>query len=39
MPVVQVIQKDALTRLWLKQLLLEPEFLTTLEADVHCTNP
>lgn len=34
-PVVQVIQKDAFTRLGLKQLLLEPEFLATLEADVH----
>lgn len=34
-PVVQVIQKDAFTRLGLKQFLLEPEFLATLEADVH----
>lgn len=34
-PVVQVIQKDAFERLNLKALLLEPEFLATLEADVH----
>lgn len=34
-PVVQVIQKDAFERLNLKSLLLEPEFLATLEADVH----
>lgn len=34
-PVVQVIQKDAFERLKLKSLLLEPEFLATLEADVH----
>lgn len=34
-PVVQVIQKDALERLNLKSLMLEPEFLSTLEADVH----
>jgi hypothetical protein len=33
--VVQVIQKDALERLGLKQMLLEPEFLAALEADVH----
>lgn len=33
--VVQVIQKDAFERLGLKQMLLEPEFLTALEADVH----
>lgn len=33
--VVQVIQKDAFERLNLKALLLEPEFLETLEADVH----
>jgi hypothetical protein len=32
---VQVIQKDALERLNLKSLLMEPEFLETLEADVH----
>jgi Mg-chelatase subunit ChlD len=34
-PVVQVIQKDAFERLNLKSLMLEPEFLATLEADVH----
>lgn len=33
--VVQVIQKDAFERLGLKQMLLEPELLATLEADVH----
>jgi Mg-chelatase subunit ChlD len=34
-PVVQVIQRDALERLNLKAMMLEPEFLATLEADVH----
>ena len=34
-PVVQVIQRDAFERLNLKALMLEPEFLSTLEADVH----
>jgi hypothetical protein len=34
-PVVQVIQKDAFERLGLKQMLLEPEFLAALKADVH----
>lgn len=34
-PVVQVVQKDAFERLNLKSLMLEPEFLSTLEADVH----
>ena len=34
-PVVQVIQKDAFSRLGLKQMLMEPEFLAALEADVH----
>lgn len=34
-PVVRVIQKDAFERLNLKALMLEPEFLETLEADVH----
>lgn len=34
-PVVQVIQRDAFERLDLKAMLLEPEFLETLEADVH----
>lgn len=33
--VVQVVQKDAFQRLGLKQMLLEPEFLQALEADVH----
>jgi Mg-chelatase subunit ChlD len=32
---VQIIQKDAFERLNLKALMLEPEFLSTLEADVH----
>jgi Mg-chelatase subunit ChlD len=32
---VQVIQKDAFERLNLKSLLMEPEFLETLEADVN----
>lgn len=34
-PVVQVIQKDAFERLGLKQMMLQPEFLESLEADVH----
>lgn len=34
-PVVQVIQKDAFERLNLKALMMEPEFLETLEPDVH----
>ena len=34
-PIVQIIQKDAFDRLNLKSLMLEPEFLATLEADVH----
>lgn len=34
-PVVQVIQRDAFERLNLKAMMLEPEFLSTLEADVH----
>ncbi len=33
--VVQVIQKDAFDRLGLKQMLLQPEFLESVEADVH----
>jgi Mg-chelatase subunit ChlD len=33
--VVQIIQRDAFERLNLKALMLEPEFLATLEADVH----
>lgn len=34
-PVVQVIQKDAFERLGLREMLLQPEFLAVLEADVH----
>lgn len=34
-PVVQLIQKDAMDRLGLEKLLLEPELLSTLEVDVH----
>lgn len=33
--VVQVMQKDAIDRLGLRQLLLEPEVLATVERDVH----
>jgi VWA domain containing CoxE-like protein len=33
--VVQVMQKDALDRLHLHQMLLEPETLETVEADIH----
>ncbi len=33
--IVQVMQRDALERLDLKRLLLEPELLETVEADVH----
>lgn len=33
--VVQVMQKDAIQRLGLKQLLLEPEILETIEPDIH----
>lgn len=33
-PVVQVIQKDAYERKGMRQLMMEPEFLATLEADV-----
>lgn len=33
--VVQVIQNDAFERLGLKEMLMEPEFLTAIEADVH----
>lgn len=33
--VVQVVQRDALERLGLRQMLLQPEFLATLDADVH----
>lgn len=34
-PVVQVMQKDALDRLNLQQMLLEPEMLESVEPDVH----
>ena len=34
-PVVQVIQRDAFERFGLKAMLMEPEFLATLEAHVH----
>ena len=34
-PVVQIIQKDAFERLGLQRMLLEPEFLQAMEADVH----
>ncbi|MFD7550267.1 VWA domain-containing protein [Streptomyces sp. NPDC059578] len=34
-PVVQVMQRDALDRLGLSALLLEPELLEAVEADVH----
>jgi hypothetical protein len=33
--VVQVMQRDALERLHIKQMLMEPELLATIEADVH----
>jgi Mg-chelatase subunit ChlD len=34
-PVVQLLQRDALDRLGLAQLLLEPELLAAIEPDVH----
>lgn len=34
-PVVQILQKDALERLDLKRMLLEPELLQAVEPDVH----
>jgi Mg-chelatase subunit ChlD len=34
-PVVQVMQRDAIDRLQLRQLLLEPEMLQAVEADLH----
>ena len=34
-PVVQVMQRDAIDRLRLRQLLLEPELLEAVEPDVH----
>jgi Mg-chelatase subunit ChlD len=33
--VVQVVQRDAFERLGLKEMLMEPEFLASIEADVH----
>ncbi len=34
-PVVQVMQRDAIERLQLRQLLLEPEMLESIEPDLH----
>jgi hypothetical protein len=34
-PVVQILQRDAVERLDLRQLLLEPELLQTVEPDIH----
>ncbi|HSZ46741.1 MAG TPA: VWA domain-containing protein [Streptosporangiaceae bacterium] len=34
-PVVQVLQRDAMERLGLRQLLLEPEMLAAIQPDVH----
>jgi Mg-chelatase subunit ChlD len=34
-PVVQIVQKDAFDRLGLQRMLLEPEFLAAVEADVN----
>lgn len=34
-PVVQIVQRDAFERLGLKRMLLEPEFLAAVEADVN----
>lgn len=34
-PVVQVVQKDTFTRLGLQQMLMEPEFLAAMEADIN----
>lgn len=33
-PVVQIVQKDAFERLGLREMLMEPEFLSAMEADV-----
>lgn len=33
--VVQIVQKDAFTRLGLQQMLMEPEFLAAMEADIN----
>ncbi|MEO1029119.1 MAG: VWA domain-containing protein [Pseudomonadota bacterium] len=34
-PVVQIVQKDAFERLGLREMLLQPEFLSVVEADVN----
>jgi len=34
-PVVQIVQRDAFTRLGLQQMLMEPEFLAAMEADIN----
>src|SRR5258708_18162108 len=34
-PVVQIVQKDAFERLGLQRMLLEPEFLAAVEADIN----
>ena len=34
-PVVQIVQKDAFDRLGLRRMLLEPEFLAAVEADIN----
>ena len=34
-PVVQIVQKDAFERLGLRRMLLEPEFLAAVEADIN----
>jgi Mg-chelatase subunit ChlD len=34
-PVVQIVQKDAFDRLGLQRMLLEPEFLAAVEADIN----
>ncbi len=34
-PVVQILQRDAVERLDLRQLLLEPELLRSVEPDIH----
>src|SRR5512135_3445474 len=34
-PLVQILQKDALERLHLRQMLLQPELLESVEPDVH----
>lgn len=34
-PIVQVMQRDALDRLGLRQMLLQPELLESMESDIH----